>query len=70
MTETAPAEQLPGQPPLKRVLGSKLLLFFVVGDIVGTGVYALTGQVAGRVGGALWLPFLLAFVVAFMTAFS
>lgn len=51
-------------------MGSKLLLFFVVGDIIGTGVYALTGQVAGRVGGALWLPFLLAFIVAFMTAFS
>jgi APA family basic amino acid/polyamine antiporter len=59
-----------GQPTLKRAIGSKLLLFFVVGDIIGTGVYALTGQVAGRVGGALWLPFLLAFVVAFMTAFS
>ncbi|OZM70582.1 amino acid permease [Amycolatopsis antarctica] len=64
--ETGPA----GQPSLKRVMGPKLLLFFVVGDIIGTGVYALTGQVAGRVGGALWLPFLLAFVVAFMTAFS
>ncbi|MFD4194526.1 MULTISPECIES: APC family permease [Amycolatopsis] len=58
------------EPALKRVIGPKLLLFFVVGDIIGTGVYALTGQVAGRVGGALWLPFLLAFVVAFMTAFS
>jgi amino acid transporter len=57
-------------PALKRVMGPKLLLFFVVGDIIGTGVYALTGQVAGRVGGALWLPFLLAFIVAFMTAFS
>ncbi len=51
-------------------MGSKLLLFFVVGDIIGTGVYALTGQVAGRVGGALWLPFLLAFIIAIMTAFS
>ncbi|PXY32613.1 APC family permease [Prauserella muralis] len=59
-----------GQPALRRVMGSKLLLFFVVGDIIGTGIYALTGQVAGRVGGALWLPFLLAFLVAFMTAFS
>ncbi|GHF01766.1 amino acid permease [Amycolatopsis deserti] len=58
------------EPALNRVIGPKLLLFFVVGDIIGTGVYALTGQVAGRVGGALWLPFLLAFVVAFMTAFS
>jgi basic amino acid/polyamine antiporter, APA family len=59
-----------GQPELKRAIGPKLLLFFVVGDILGTGIYALTGQVAGRVGGALWLPFLIAFVVAFMTAFS
>ena len=59
-----------GQPALRRVISSKLLLFFVVGDIIGTGIYALTGQVAGRVGGALWLPFLLAFTVAIMTAFS
>ncbi|MEV4310883.1 APC family permease [Actinocrispum sp. NPDC049592] len=58
------------QPELKRAIGPKLLLFFVVGDILGTGIYALTGQVAGRVGGALWVPFLIAFVVAFMTAFS
>jgi APA family basic amino acid/polyamine antiporter len=70
-TRSVPQETGPsGQPALKRVMGPKLLLFFVVGDIIGTGVYALTGQVAGRVGGALWLPFLLAFVVAFMTAFS
>ncbi|RRO17659.1 amino acid permease [Saccharopolyspora rhizosphaerae] len=57
-------------PALKRVLGPKLLLFFVVGDILGTSIYALTGKVAGRVGGALWAPFLLAFVVAFLTACS
>ncbi|MBP2474980.1 amino acid transporter [Crossiella equi] len=59
-----------GQPELKRAIGPKLLLFFVIGDILGTGVYALTGTVAGKVGGALWVPFLLAFVVAFLTAFS
>ncbi|RSN53746.1 amino acid permease [Amycolatopsis sp. WAC 04182] len=72
MADTTTTEQAgpAGQPSLKRVMGSKLLLFFVVGDIIGTGVYALTGQVAGRVGGALWLPFLIAFVVAIMTAFS
>jgi amino acid transporter len=52
------------------VLGPKLLFFFVLGDILGTGIYALTGSVAGKVGGALWLPFLLAFLVAFLTAFS
>ncbi|MDQ3577469.1 MAG: APC family permease [Actinomycetota bacterium] len=59
-----------GQPPLKRVIGPGLLLLFVVGDIIGTGVYALTGTVAGKIGGALWLPFLIAFTVAFLTAFS
>ena len=55
---------------LIRVMGPKLLLLFIVGDILGTGVYALTGQVAGEVGGAAWAPFLLAFAVATVTAFS
>ncbi|MEU4428279.1 APC family permease [Actinoplanes sp. NPDC024001] len=58
------------QPTLKRVIGPWLLLLFVVGDILGTGVYALTGKVAAEVGGAVWLPFLLAFLVALLTAFS
>ncbi|WP_085368161.1 APC family permease [Leifsonia sp. NCR5] len=58
------------QPELKRALGPGLLLLFIVGDILGTGVYALTGQVAAEVGGAAWLPFLLAFAVATVTAFS
>ncbi len=57
-------------PPLKRVMGPWLLLLFIVGDILGAGVYAVTGQMAGYVGGLLWLPFVLAFVVAAMTAFS
>ncbi len=58
------------QPELKRAIGTKLLLLFIVGDILGTGVYALTGQVAGEVGGAAWAPLLLAFIVATITAFS
>ena len=59
-----------GTPKLKRVMGPGLLLLFVVGDILGTGVYALTGKVAAEVGGAVWLPFLVAFIVAILTAFS
>ena len=58
------------QPELKRVMGPWLLLLFIVGDILGTGIYALTGQVAKQVGGMVWLPFVVAFVVALMTAFS
>ncbi|MFD1935735.1 MULTISPECIES: APC family permease [Nonomuraea] len=53
---------------LKRVIGRKVLLLFVVGDILGAGIYALVGKVAGYVGGALWLPFLVAFLLAALTA--
>ncbi|MDX1890054.1 APC family permease [Mycolicibacterium sp. 050158] len=58
------------QPELKRVMGPGLLLLFIIGDILGTGVYALTGDVAAEVGGAAWLPFLVAFLIAMVTAFS
>ncbi|MER5634064.1 APC family permease [Streptomyces nitrosporeus] len=63
---TAPA----AQPALKRAIGPRLLILFVIGDILGTGIYATTGKVAGKVGGALWLPFLIGFVVALLTAAS
>lgn len=56
--------------PLKRVIGPKLLLLFVVGDILGTGIYATTGKVAGKIGGALWLPFVIGFLVAILSAAS
>lgn len=60
----------PAEPSLHRVMGPWLLLLFIVGDILGTGIYALTGKVANLVGGAVWLPFLLAFGVALLTALS
>jgi amino acid transporter len=66
-TTTDPATN---QPELRRVMGPGLLLLFIVGDILGTGVYALTGDVAGEVGGAAWVPFLVAFAVATVTAMS
>lgn len=55
---------------LRRVLGPRLLLLFIVGDILGTGIYALTGRVAAEVGGAVWIPFLIAFAIALVTAFA
>ena len=58
------------EPSLHRVMGPWLLLLFIVGDILGTGIYALTGQVAKQVGGAVWMPFVVAFAVAVVTAFS
>ena len=57
-------------PELRRAIGPRLLLFLVIGDMLGTGIYALTGDVAGRVGGAAWLAFGGAFLVAMLTATS
>jgi amino acid transporter len=58
------------EPALHRAIGPKLLLFMVIGDMLGTGIYALTGDVAGQVGGAAWLAFGGAFLVAMFTATS
>ncbi len=67
---TVSSSQPAAEPSLHRAIGPWLLLLFIVGDILGTGIYALTGQVAKQVGGVVWLPFLVAFVVALITAFS
>jgi basic amino acid/polyamine antiporter, APA family len=58
------------EPDLKRVMGPGLLLLFIVGDILGAGIYAVTGEMALEVGGIVWLPFLVAFAVATLTALS
>lgn len=67
---TDPASGGKNEPHLKRAIGPGLLLLFIVGDMLGTGIYALTGQVAKEVGGAAWLPFMVAFAVAYVTARS
>lgn len=68
--DNAPKTPKTVEPSLHRVMGPWLLLLFIVGDILGTGIYALTGQVAKQVGGVVWMPFLVAFAVALVTAFS
>ena len=39
---------------LTPTLTKKMLLLFIVGDILGGGIYARTGEVAGEIGGAIW----------------
>jgi basic amino acid/polyamine antiporter, APA family len=58
----------PDRPGLKRVITRNMLLLFVIGDMLGAGIYALVGEVGGRVGGAIWVSFLLAAVLAAFTA--
>ena len=55
---------------LKRAIGPGMLLFFVLGDILGAGIYARVGSVSREVGGAIWLSFLVALVLAALTALS
>lgn len=60
----------PEQPPLNRAISRNLLLLFVVGDVVGGGIYTLVGEIGSEVGGAVWLPMLLALTLAMFTAAS
>jgi basic amino acid/polyamine antiporter, APA family len=55
---------------LRRVITRPMLTFFILGDILGAGIYSLTGEVGADAGGAIWASFLIAFVLAFLTAFA
>ena len=65
--ESVPAAEA---PELRRVIGRKTLLVFVVGDVLGAGIYALVGEVGAETGGAIWTAFTLALLLAIFTAFA
>lgn len=58
------------EPTLHRAISRRMLVVFIVGDVLGAGIYALVGAVAGKVGGAIWASFLLALALALFTACS
>ncbi|WP_114587564.1 APC family permease [Microbacterium arborescens] len=60
----------PAPTRLRRGIGGPLLFAFILGDVLGAGVYALMGVLAERVGGMLWAPLLAALVLALLTAGS
>ncbi len=69
--DVTPNQPCPATPSaLKRGISPLLLLLFVVGDMVGGGIYALVGKVAAVTGGAIWSAFLLALLLAMFTAFA
>lgn len=74
MTKHPDAGQAPaphqGATALSRTVSGKLLYVFILGDVLGAGVYALVGIMAGEVGGAVWLPLLVALGLALLTAGS
>lgn len=59
-----------GNGGLRRAISRPMLLFFILGDILGAGIYALVGAVAGEVGGAVWTAFMAALILALFTAFA
>jgi amino acid transporter len=68
MATTPPQVAPTSDPPLKRAISRNMLLLFVIGDVVGGGIYTLVGVIGGEVGGLVWLPFALALVLAVLTA--
>ncbi len=54
--------------PLRPAISRPMLTVFVIGDVLGAGIYALVGEVAGKVGGAIWTSFLAAGILAVFTA--
>ncbi|MEJ7894212.1 MAG: APC family permease [Solirubrobacteraceae bacterium] len=67
---TVTTDSEPERSGLKRAIGRRTLLVFVVGDVVGAGIYALVGEVGAETGGAIWTAFTLALVLAVFTAFA
>lgn len=55
---------------LKRVVPTSLLYLFILGDVLGAGVYVLIGEIAAESGGSVWAPLLAALVLACLTAGS
>jgi amino acid transporter len=55
---------------LRRAITGPLLFAFILGDVLGAGIYALMGVLGERVGGMLWAPLLLALLLAMLTAGS
>ena len=55
---------------LRRAVTGPMLFLFILGDVLGAGVYALAGTIAGEVGGAIWVPLLVALFFAMLTAGS
>ncbi|WP_371621524.1 APC family permease [Streptomyces sp. NBC_01116] len=68
-SRTQDGRELPGTP-LNRTLTTPLLYFFILGDVLGAGVYVLVGQVAAESGGAVWVPLVVALGLALLTASS
>lgn len=58
------------QGRLLRVLGLGALVIYGVGDILGAGIYAIIGKIAGHAGSLAWFSFAIAMSIVLLTALS
>ena len=66
---TEPAGK-PTSEELTRSITGRLLFFYVLGDVLGSGIYVLIGLVAGAVGGAFWIAFAAGVTLATITGLA
>lgn len=69
-TETDAPTENAAPTKLRRGITGPLLFAFILGDVLGAGIYALMGVLSERVGGMLWAPLLAALLLALLTAGS
>ncbi|TDE92764.1 amino acid permease [Occultella glacieicola] len=67
---TEPTDTADPKTRLRRGIGGGLLFAFILGDVLGAGVYALTGELAADAGGLMWVPIVIAMGMALLTAGS
>jgi len=66
----APEEAHAERGRLRRAITGPLLYAFILGDVLGAGIYALMGVLSEESGGALWAPLVAALALALLTAGS
>ena len=69
-TERVPTTAPEADSELKRSITGRLLFFYVLGDVLGSGIYVLIGLVAGAVGGAFWIAFAVGVTIATITGLA
>ncbi|MGF6823388.1 amino acid transporter [Microbacterium sp. ZKA21] len=69
-TAPATADGATGSVGLRRAITGPMLFAFILGDVLGAGIYALMGVLSQDVGGMLWAPLIVALLLALLTAGS
>lgn len=70
MSDQTSTAELDEDSELKRSITGRLLFFYVLGDVLGSGIYVLIGSVAAAVGGAFFLAFAVGVTIATVTGMA